>query len=277
MNTPAPNPAATVSAPWLEIILPLWKPAEGAGRWVASLLAQTARGFTVRLVPSPFDQARLAAALAAEELTKWGIPAFTSPAPANLTPLELYNWAHDQGRAEWLKPLLWGDELHPEYVHRLAEATAAPSAQVVWCGFQAGAAAITKPGKAGPSAAGRWAPAALLSALTPGARWLGGPANLAYRRTAWRALGGISPAFPAEGVRLLAAELGLHFGLELLPELLATHALPRAENAAGRACAPAESRLVRRSLQNWCRTAKLAWPPAGVAWSAGAELPNRLG
>ena len=276
MNPAAPAPAPAAPVAWLEFILPLREPAEGLGQTVAALLGQTERGFTVRLCPAPGNRPRQAAATAAAALQQAGIPVPTTPAPAGLSPLELYNWAHDQGRAEWLKPLLSGDELHPDYVARLAGPAASPTAQVVWCGYHAGAATIHRPGTGRPPLAGRLAPAEFLRTLEAGARWLGGPANLAYRRTAWRALGGVPPALPAEGVRLLAAELALHFGLELLPETLATHAVPSTEPAAGRANATAESRLVLRSLQNWCRTAKLEWPAAGLAWTEGWNVPRRL-
>lgn len=253
--------------PVLEIILPVRSPGGELLETGASLAAQTDRSFGVVLselfstsgqgIPAQFCEAMKAAGISVRRVKP----------PRELEGVQRWNWAHAQGEAEWLKPLIAGDSLKPDYVERLRQRVEArPQAQIVRCEFEMENAG--KIHRRAPVRQDHLTPAEFLNYFPVAGGWIGGTSNMAYRRTAWQAAGGWLPSLPVCADVKLNAQLSLRHGLELIQESLAVSPLP-ARDFWGQAGVPRNSRLIERwlvfrQLRNYCLTASLPWPKHGV-------------
>jgi len=270
----------------LEIILPVRnaKTGEPLARTVASLAAQTDREFGVLLCDS-FSAAKPDPLVEIQgQLTAAGISVRRATTPFELRRIELWNWAHAQSQAEWLKPLFAGDQLKPGCVERLKQFISRQSgAQVIRFEFDLepvnanGSPAIPR----GPSVETRLNPAEFLNYFPAQVNWPADSVNMAFRRTAWLGAGGYSVHLPGCAALNLNVTLALHHGLDCLPESLATR--PSADklslngSGGGRVNLWLESWLVLLQARNYCKAAKLPWPDHAVrrgVWKQMTGYPS---
>jgi hypothetical protein len=249
--------------PELEIILPVRNPGAEFTRTVASLVAQTEGDFGVILSDNFSDTGHDHLTDARRRLAAANIPVRNVRPPRELERIEHWNWAHAQAQSAWLKLLLPGERLMPEYVARLRQICREnPRAGLVRCDAEV---------------ATEWGPETELAPLTraslrpvefvehfPGRKdWVSRSANMAYSRVAWQAAGGFAPHFPACAALHLNVILALHQGLENLPERLAvvdsTEARALNEKGGGRVNVWLEQWLIMRQARNYCLAAKLPW------------------
>ena len=241
--------------PTLEILIPAGTPGDGLAETAASLAAQTDRRFEVLLGENFAGTGSEQRAEAEKQLAAAGIAVRRADAPFEMKRLEYWNHAHSQARADWLKPLLPGEILKPEYVARLRRRVEEkPQAQFVRCDAELrtdwGIETVRAPfGESSIAAAqfGDYFPARV--------DWLCRAANVAYSRLAWLAAGGYSPAIA--GLR------------ELEPECDAG-----AASRAGEHRRAAGERGIRRPAAIERKPRRTGQSPAGVVArpAAGAEL-----
>ncbi len=259
--------------PWLDVVLPVASPGVELAPMIDSLAGQTERGFRVLLCGDAATSTAPTLTTAASRLQAEGIPVELSTVPFPLTPVEHLNWAHDQARADWIKPLLSGDRLRPDYAAALRQRISErPAAQVVWCGFQFPGAAGRQAGVPAPFPGTSITPSEFLKHFPGPTDWFGGSANWAYGRAAWRSLGGWENLLPTVAGDYFFTGLVMHYGLELIPTQLAV--------LAGRGSPPSpgsrqsrwvEGWLERRALRNLARTTRLPW--RGVAAPTPTPAP----
>jgi hypothetical protein len=252
----------------LEMVIPIGDAGGELQSTAASLASQTDRDFGVLL--SPTGSRRTSAVLdATAQLKADGISARRLAAPPEAGRLEHWNWALSHATADWLKPLLPGERLHPGFVERLRSATnRRPEAQVVCCGVELkvewGEEKLRAPFTEEQMAAG-----VILEQLLAGAEWMCALTNIAFRRAAWESMGGLAVHLPSWATLNLNVLLGLHYGMMNLPEPLVSGG-PHAKSALnGSPCERVngwlEYWLMMRQIRNYCLAAKLPWPRAGVA------------
>lgn len=273
--------------PVLEIIIPVRNPDVTLARTVSSLVSQTDRRFGV-ILSDNFSVAGLDHFPDAEErLAAAGISVRRLRPPRELERIEHWNWAHTQSSAGWLKLLLPGERLAPEYVARLGECVREnPRAGLIRCDAEV----ATEWGpeiEQAPFSQTSLRPAEFLEHFPGRVNWVSRSCNLAYSRTAWQAVGGFSPHFPAFAALQLNVMLALHQGLQNLPERLAFADSPDAPvlNApgAGRVNVSLELWLILRQARNYCLAGGLPWskkwllPRALIARGGMASSPQKYG
>lgn len=261
---------------WLEIIIPVRNPGSKLLETGASLVAQTDRGFGV-VISDNFSTAGQDILLKFfGEMECAGIPVRQVKPSFEMGRVPHWNWAHGEGKAEWLKPLFVGDLLKPAYVQRLRERIETrPDAQIVRCEFEFRGANQIQVTSA-PFAQERLAPAEFLTHYPARGNWIGGPINVAYRRDAWQSVGGYPPQLPACADLKLNAMLALRHGLEVIHENLATFQLHEQRFSHGitrrRVNGCFEVWLILRQMRNYCLAANLPWPKHGVRHGVTQQL-----
>lgn len=257
-----------MSSPWLEIIIPVRNPGTKLLETGASLVTQTERNFSVLLSDNRSTTGQDMMEQFYREMASAGIFIRQVKPPYALGRVQHWNWAHGEGRAEWLKPLFVGDLLLPAYVERLRrriEIRAA--AQIVRCEFQMRQNEKIQMTSV-PFQQESLSPAEFLSYYPLLGNWIGGPINVAYRRAAWQAAGGYSPQLPACADLRLNATLAVRHGLEIIHEPLAVFQLheQRFSHGIGRRQVNGcfEVWLILRELSTYCRKANLPWPKNGL-------------
>jgi glycosyltransferase involved in cell wall biosynthesis len=248
--------------PTLEIVIPVRNPDATLLRTAASLAAQTDRRFEVLL--SGNSRAGLEQVEeAARQLVLAGITVRRADAPGELKRLEHWNLAHSLARGDWLKPLLPGDVLTPEYVERLKlRLEERPEAQFVRCDAELrtewGWEILRAPfddARIGAAQFGDYFPAKV--------EWICRLANVAYSRIAWLASGGYCNQLPGFASLNLNVTLALHHGLENIAEALvrveSADRLPLNESTGERVNLPLELWLALRQARNYCIAAKVPW------------------
>lgn len=258
-----------MSAPSIEIIMPLRNPGEPLRQSIASLTAQIDREFSVLLSDNFSTDGTALIDECRDALTAAGVKARVVQPSFELGRVEHWNWAHHQAEAHWLKPLFVGDTLKPEYVARLRERAAQqPGARVVRCGFESITPRGVFPAAEPPCAAERLSPAEFLAHFPQHGNWLGGPVNFAYEQTAWRGSGGYPVQLPAVADVCLYVSLVLQHGLELLPGRLAAFHLHDQRFSHGirgrRVNGMVELFLILCQARNYCVENELPWPEHGV-------------
>jgi hypothetical protein len=259
--------------PTLEILVPVCKPDAGLEQTVASLAKQTDRNFEVLLSDnfSRIEDGRVNDA--AKQLIAAGIAVRQAKAPFELKRLELWNWLHSQAQADWVKPLLPGEILKPEYVAQLKQRIVEkPLAQAIRCDAELmtewGVEILRAPFQGASITAaqfGEYFPAQV--------DWICRSAMMAYNRTAWLATGGYSNQLPGFASLNLNVTLALHHGLENIAEPLvkaeSPNRLPLNESGAERVNLPLELWLILRQARNYCLASKVPWR-CGWPWGRAA-------
>jgi hypothetical protein len=248
----------------LEIIIPVRNGCRRLLPTTASLTAQTDRRFGVLLSddysttgPAQLDEAQ-------HELTAAGIAVRRLRPPRGLKRLEHWNWAHAQSRAGWLKLLLPGEELKPNYVARLGKCVEErPHARFIRCDVEL----RTEWGPAAeraPFPRGGIGPAEVMSYFPRTQDWISRSINVACERTAWLAAGGYATHYAACATLRFNLIQALHHGVENLAEPLAfVDATERRElngNVSGRVNGLLEMWLILREARTYCLATKLPWP-----------------
>jgi hypothetical protein len=197
-----------------------------------------------------------------------------------LTAVELWNWAHAQSSADWLKPLAPGEQLKPAYVEKLrARIAAKPQARLIRCdaeiqtdwGIETARAQFTRT---------NITPSEFVNYFPKRVDWISRSVNITYLRTAWLAVGGYSPQFTALPALNLNVILALHYGLENLAEPLVaadyTDRFPLNAAGCGRVNLCLELWLLLRQARNYCLSAKIAWPKGCLIAQSLAAAARRL-
>jgi hypothetical protein len=258
--------------PTLEILMPVCNPDARLVQTAASVAAQTDRRFEVRLSDNSSRAGLEHLEEAARQLRAAGITIHPSKSVPGLKRVEHWNRIHAEARADWLKPLLPGDVLKPEYVERLrCRLDEKPGAQLARCDAELrtewGVETLRAPfDDAGITTAqfGDYFPARI--------DWICRTANVAYSRTAWLASGGYCCQLPGFASLNLNVTLALHHGLENIAEPLVTvesaDRLPLNESGGERVNLPLELWLVLRQARNYCIAAKVPWRCQWPWWRA---------
>jgi len=247
----------------LEILIPVRDPDDGLARTAASLAAQTDRRFEVRLSDNFSRTGREHLEAAEKQLLAAGITVGRAKTPVELKRLEHWNWAQAQARADWLKPVLSGELLKPEYIARLRRRLEEkPQAQFVRCDAELrtewGVETLRAPfGEASITAA------QFGDSFPTKVDWICRAANVAYSRMAWLATGGYCNQLPGFASLNLNVTLALHHGLENIAEpLVAVESADRLslnESRGERVNLPLELWLILRQARNYCLAAKVPW------------------
>ena len=244
----------------------------------ASLAAQTDRDFGILLSDNHSTTGQDMMEQFHHEMASAGISVRQVKPPYALGRVQHWNWAHAEGRAEWLKPLFVGDLLLPLYVERLRQRIQIKSgAQIVRCDFQ-----MRKGDKISatsvPFQQTSLTPAEFLKYYPLLGNWIGGPINMAYRRAAWQAAGGYSTQLPGCADLRLNAMLAMRRGLEVIHEPLAVFQLHEQRFSHGigkrRVNGCFELWLILRELRTYCLKASLPWPQGGLG--RGLRLQMKL-
>lgn len=250
--------------PALEIVIPVRNGSHRLLQTAASLTAQTDRRFAV-LLSDDFATTSLAEVEEAQQqLSATGIAARRLRPPRGLKRLEHWNWAHAQSRADWLKMLLPGEELKPGYVEKLGRCLEErPHARFVRCDVELRTDWGPTVERA-PFAQGGIGPAEVADYFPHRHGWLARSLNIACARTAWLAIGGYAPQFPACAVLNFNVIQALHYGVENLAEPLAlldaTAGPGLNSDHGGRVNSVLEMWLILRQARNYCLAARLPWP-----------------
>jgi hypothetical protein len=261
--------------PELEILLPAHGSPTRVMQTAVSLAAQTDRKFSVLLGEAAANSMSEAQAL----LTKAGIKVRCLTPPSGLKAVEHWNWLHSESRAEWLKLLLPGDQLCPAFVDRLRQRfTARPAAQLIRCNVEQRTDWGLRTLRA-PFTESAIAPATFANYLHGRLDWISQSLNVAYRRTAWTAIGGYSTQLPACAALNLNVILALHHGLENVPEPLV---MDHAENSpelneprGGWVNHWLETWLVLRQARYHCVGANILWKKRWLWAAAFAAAAGR--
>ncbi|HEV7402215.1 MAG TPA: glycosyltransferase family A protein [Chthoniobacteraceae bacterium] len=265
--------------PWLEIVIPVRNPGAPFLRTIASLEAQSERGFGVVLSDNHSTAGEEIIREARERLEAAGIPVRAVCPPTELSRVEHWNWAHHAAHADWLKPLFVGDTLEPAYVAAVrARVAQAPAAQVVRCDFDFLIQGTRQPAARAPAGHASLTPAEFLRYFPERGNWLGGPINFAYTRLAWLSAGGYAVHLPACADLDLYVALVLRHGLELVEESLAVFELHGERFSMGirrrHVIGVVELWLILRQARNYCEAVALPWPRHGVAAGVFVQVMN---
>jgi hypothetical protein len=265
-----------MSSPWLEIIMPVRNPGTKLLETGASLAAQTDCNFSVLLSDNHSTTGQDMMEQFHREMTSAGISVRQVKPPYALGRVQHWNWAHAEGRAEWLKPLFVGDLLLPLYVERVRQRIQVKSdAQIIRCEIE-----VRENGKvwvtSAPFQQESLSPGEFLSYYPIMGNWIGGPINVAYRRIAWQAAGGYAPQLPACADLRLNAMLSVRHGLEILHEPLGVFQLheQRFSHGIGKRKVNGcfELWLILRELRTYCLKASLPWPKNGLGRGLRTQL-----
>jgi hypothetical protein len=252
----------------LEIILPVRNPTGVLRQTIQSLTAQANHSFSVLISDNSSSKGIEFIDESVEHLQQTGIAVRCVSAPFEMARIVHWNWSHAQSQAEWIKPLLPGAQLKATYVERLLQrASERPHAALLRCDADVrtewGAEVLRA-----PSAPTSLTPAEFLDYFPARVDWIGNLLNVAFRRVAWRALGGYPVHLPACAPVSLNALLSLHYGMENLPESLVNGELlekfPSDKISVCRVNLWLELSLVMCQMRNYCLTTRLAWPKGGV-------------
>ena len=264
----------------LEIIIPVHSADATLAPTIASLVAQTDRRFGVLLSDalSPDESASLNES--ERKLAAAGITARRVKAPTGLSAIEHWNWAHAQSTANWLKPLAPGEQLKPNYVAALlARIIEKPAAQFIRCDAELQTDWGTEILRA-PCDRASLTPAEFVNYFPARVDWISRSVNIACSRTAWLAMGGRSPQFPAFAALNSNVILALHYGVEnlALPLVSAdyTDKVPLNAPVRGRVNLWLELWLLLRQARNYCLSAKIAWPNKCLAAQSLFAVWRRL-
>jgi hypothetical protein len=262
---------------WLEIIIPVSGYGAALDATMDSVAAQTARGFGVGLSEQPSPGGRSQLEPAAQLLADAGIAVRRVRPRRRLARIEHLNWAHAQAEAEWLKPLFAGQKLEPQYVAKLRERVeASPKAHFARCDVRVQEDWGARVGRA-PFSENALAPRDFLRHMLEQMDWIGRSTGMMYRRLAWRALGGYSVNLPAGSALNLNVSLGLHHGIENVPECLVSTESARPAAGAmqrGKFSAWLEMWIILRQARNYCSNAKLDWPVKGTGRAWWSQMVN---
>lgn len=258
-----------MSAPWLEIIIPVRNPGDPFEGTINSLVAQSDREFGVALSDNYSSSGLDRLESARARLEESGIQARRIRPPFQLSRVEHWNWAHHSSDSLWLKPLFVGDTIDREYVSRLRQRVqSAPSARLVRCSFKMITRRSVVQSLDPPVACDRLTREEFLNYYPLHGNWLGSPINFAYERTAFRGAGGFSTQLPGCADLNLFVSLALRHGIELLPESLATFHLHEERFSHGihrrRVIGSLELWFILRQAYNYCVEQRLPWPRGGV-------------
>jgi hypothetical protein len=244
---------------WLEIIVPVAGSDGGLAKTVTSLVSQTKLNYGVVLSQNGAATRAGEVDDAERQLVKAGIPVRRTRTHFELNPIEHWNWAHAQGRAEWLKMLLPGERLKPAYVEKTWQRIQArPRTMVIRCDLAMGTEWGGQILKA-PFDGEVISSVEFLHHFPDRVRWVERSINVAYRRAAWRATGGYAVHLPESAALNLNVILALHHGLENIAEPLVECDEEDGKNAGtGWIRRWAETWLVLRQAQNYCLAAGLA-------------------
>lgn len=278
--------------PWLEIVMPVRNPGDKLRETTASLLAQTERGFGVVISDNFSTKGVEELDTAQRALEAGGVPVRRVKPPFELGRVQHWNWAHAQARADWLKPLFVGDLLRPQYVARVGERVRRrPECAIVRCEFEQRVNGAVTMVTGTPFAAESLTPVEFLDWFPAHGNWIGGPVNVAHRRSAFQAAGGYAVQLPVCADYHLNVMLALHHGIESISETLATFQLHEQRFSHGivrrRVNGCFEIWLILRQARNYCESAGLPWPRLGVArgmarqvkvnyWYPGRKRVKRL-
>ncbi len=269
-----------MSAPSLEIVIPVQAADAGLAATIASLVAQTDRRFNVLLSDNLAATESAAQNEAARKLSAAGITVRRVKPPAGFSAVEFWNWAHHEAKADWLKPLAPGERLKPGYVSALLSRVAEkPHTRFIRCDAEIhtdwGTEILSAPfSRAGIS------PTEVVAYFPKRIDWLSRLVNVAYNRTAWLAAGGFSPQFPAFAALNLNVILALHHGIENIPQSLVaadyTDGFPLNAIGRGRVNLCLELWLLLRQARNYCLSAKIAWPGRCLLAQSFSALRRRI-
>ena len=118
----------------LEILIPLHNPTEVLTRTIDSLLGQKKREFSVLLSDNHSVSGQTLIKQSKLKLSKAGLNVRLVRPPMELKRVEHWNWIHFQSESAWLKPLLAGDWLEPEYITAiLREIKMNPQCSYLYC------------------------------------------------------------------------------------------------------------------------------------------------
>ena len=262
---------------WLDIIIPVRNPGRKLLETIDSLTAQTERNFGVVLSDNHSSNGHEHLSEAEGLLRRHGIAVRRVQPPRELGRVQHWNWAHAQGNAEWLKPLFVGDLLLPGYVERVrARAEARSACGIIRCEYETRLAGSAPRVTITPFAEIALTPQQFLWWFPSHGNWIGGPINVAYRRTAWCSAGGYAVQLPACADLNLNVNLILQHGLETIPEILAVFQLhtQRFSHGIGRRRVSGcfELWLILRQAQNYCRNAGLIWPDHAVVRGVARQV-----
>ena len=269
-----------MSAPPLEIIIPVHSGDGDLAATIASLVAQTDRRFSVLLSNNLAPGASATPNEAERKLIAAGITVRRAKPPKDVSLVEHWNLAHHEATADWLKPLAPGEHLQPGYVGALlARIAERPHARFIRCDAEINTDWGTEVLRA-PFSQAAISPAEVVAFFPKRIDWLSRLVNVAYRRPAWLAAGGFSPQFPAFAALNLNVILALHHGVEnIAPPLVTADYTDRFRlNAIGRGrvnlCL--ELWLLLRQARNYCLSAKIAWPGRCLLAQSLSALRRRL-
>ncbi|MBI3882125.1 MAG: glycosyltransferase [Verrucomicrobia bacterium] len=205
----------------LEIIIPIRNPTDVLRQTIASLVAQTDRGFRVLISDNFSAKGGEFIDDAMAQLRSAGLVARRVQPPAELGRVEHWNWAHHAATGAWLKPLFAGDWLEKHYVARVRAAAAShPECRYVFANYT-----IHRSGQPPMSEAKQWgarfhSAAELRSLVLRIGMQFGPPSVAAYHREAFIAAGGYATALPIAADSLLFCTLAATFGAVGLDEPL---------------------------------------------------------
>ena len=186
----------------LDILIPATNPGAELARTAASLAAQADRGFSVVLGEGFPVAGNDYLNAAQKELEAAGIAVRRLQSPFEMKRVEFWNWVHAEARADWLKPLLPGEELKPAYMARLKERIGERAASpFIRCEVELqtdwGPEIVAAP------FAGGFIPAAEFPGYFPAqVNWISRSINVAYPAHGVAGAGGLCDAVP----RVLRAE-----------------------------------------------------------------------
>lgn len=258
--------------PALEILIPVRNPDERFVRSAASLVAQTDRGFAVRLSDNCSETGLDKIEEAVRRLTEAGITVHRTRTPREIKRLEQRNLIHSEARGDWLKLMHAGDLLLPGYVEQLRRRMIErPNAALVRCDVELqtewGVEVVRAPFKDA-----RISAAQVAEFFPARVEWLCRAANVAYSRLAWLESGGYSNQLTGFASLNLNLTLALHHGVENiavpLVRLESADRLPLNESAGERVNLPLELWLILRQAKNYCLASKVSWHCRWPWWRA---------
>lgn len=263
--------------PWIEIIMPIRNPGSPLAESVASLVAQSTRGFAVVLSDNWSSKGLENLEAAAGILESAGIPVRRVRPPFELGRVQHWNWAHLQGGAEWLKPLFVGDLLLPHCIERLEQRVRQrPDASIIRVQSDVSQAGMKILGQGLPFPDQYLSPKSFLQRFPTQGNWIGGPINVAYRRDSFLLAGGYPVQLPACADYALNSSLAVRHGLEVIHETLTVFQLHEQRFSHGiarrRVNGYFEYWFILREAAAFCEEHNLPWPAFGTLRALAREV-----